>query len=74
MWYIYGHGKWNGWMVILPVILPCAKKRDGHTRLDSLCTDIVKDCKLLDTPIHVQVNAVTMHECKTIIMVLIACV
>ena len=74
MWHIHGHGKWNGWTVILQVINALDQKRDGHTRLDSLCTDTVEDRKFLDTPVHVQVNVVTMHECKTIIMALTACV
>ena len=43
-------------------------------RLESLCTDTVKDHGFLDAPVHVHMHVVTKHECKIIMMVLIMCI
>ena len=34
-------------------------------KLDSLCLYIAEDLELLDTPVHIHVHVVTMHEYKT---------
>ena len=36
-------------------------------RLDSFCTYAVENVEFLDTPVHLHVHVVTMHEYKTII-------
>ena len=53
------------------VINSLRQKRVGHMRLNSLCTVTVEDHKVLDTPVHVHVHAVTMHKWKIVMMVLI---
>ena len=56
---------------------PCAKKESSHTRLDFLCTGhsyTAEGLEFLDTPLHIHVHVVTIHECKVIMMVLIVSV
>ena len=45
-------------------------------RLDSLCTYVyaLENLEVIDTPVHIHVHVVTMHEHKPIMMVLIASV
>ena len=40
-------------------------------RLDSLCTYTAENLEFLDTPVHIHVHVVTMHEYKSILTVLI---
>ena len=40
-------------------------------RLDFLFTNTAEDLEFLDTPVYIHVHVVTMHEYKTIMMVLI---
>ena len=54
--------------------IPCARKGSSHMRLDSLCTYTAENFEFLDTPVHIHVHVVTMHEYKTIMMVLIVSV
>ena len=46
----------------------------GHMRLDSLCTYSAEDLEFLDTPVHIRMHVVAMHEYKTTMMVLIVSV
>ena len=39
--------------------------------LDFLFTNTAEDLEFLDTPVYIHVHVVTMHEYKTIMMVLI---
>ena len=41
----------------------------GHTRLDSLCKYTAENLEFLDTPVHIHVHVVTMHEYKIIMTV-----
>ena len=50
-----------------------ALEKAGHTRLytDSLCTYTAENLELLDTPVHIHVHVMAMHEYEAIITVLI---
>ena len=43
-------------------------------RLYSLCTYTAENCEFLDTPVHIHIHVVTMHEYKTIMTVFIVSV
>ena len=55
-------------------LTPCSRNGSGHTRLDFLYTYTVEDLEFLDTPVHIHLGVVTMHEYKIIMIVLIASV
>ena len=48
--------------------MPCARKEFGHMRLDSLCTYAyaLENLEVIDTPVHILIHVVTMHEHKPI--------
>ena len=51
--------------------MPYARKGSSHTRLDSLCTAENLAIEFFDTPVHIHIHMVTMHEYRTIMMVAI---